>query len=531
MTKLLHGPRSPFTTHGSGRTVSWLLDWRAGARGDRTFFVWEPFDAAPATWTYGRFAETVARVAGGLRERGVKPGDSVLIHLENRPEFLLAWFACARLGAVAVCTNTRSAPDEVAYYVDHSDIVLAITQPSLAQAVAAALPAAAPLFVTVEAGERPGHAEAFDRLLQADPVAAAPVSDLTAAGIQYTSGSTGRPKAVVWTHANCLWGAKVNAAHEGLVEDDVQLVFAPLFHTNAQAYSVLASLWAGSSFVLQPKFSSSRYWDASVRNRCTFGSHLYFTLRALSGIEPPEDHSYRLWGTGMSGHPVATRLGVRTIGWWGMTETISHPIIGDIQTPDTPGTIGRPAPEYEIAVLRDDGDPVEPGETGDLLVRGTAGVSIFAGYLHDEAATAAAFDEQGWFRSGDRVTVHPDGCISFADRTKDMLKIAGENVAASEIERVVASVSGVAEVAVVGAPDPMRDEAPVAFVVMRKGHGDPVAAVLAACREKLADFKVPREVRVVSELPRATLEKVAKHKLRDILREEAASEKAAVDGA
>jgi crotonobetaine/carnitine-CoA ligase len=158
-------------------------------------------------------------------------------------------------------------------------------------------------------------------------------------------------------------------------------------------------------------------------------------------------------------------------------------------------------------------------------------VSIFAGYLHDEAATAAAFDEQGWFRSGDRVTVHPDGCISFADRTKDMLKIAGENVAASEIERVVASVSGVAEVAVVGAPDPMRDEAPVAFVVMRKGHGDPVAAVLAACREKLADFKVPREVRVVSELPRATLEKVAKHKLRDILREEAASEKAAVDGA
>lgn len=528
--KLLHGPRSPFTTHGSGRGVPWLLDLRARDRGGKPFIIWEPFEGEPSVWTYARFAEGVARVAGGLAARGVKPGDRVLIHLENRPEFLLAWFACVHLGAVAVCTNTRSAADEVAYYVAHSEVVLAITQPSLAQVVAAALPASAPLLVTSD-GERPERAHAFEALLASEPAPMVPVSDLAPASIQYTSGTTGRPKAVVWTHANCLWGGKANSAHEALTEADIQLVFAPLFHTNAQAYGVLACLWAGASLVLQPRFSSSRFWDVSVRNRCTFGSQLYFSLRALSGTEAPPDHAYRLWATGHSGHPVATRMGVPTIGWWGMTETISHPIIGDTQVPTTPGAIGRPASEYEVAVLREDGAPVEPGETGDLLVRGVMGVSIFAGYLHDEAATADSFDERGWFKTGDRVTVHPDGCISFSERSKDMLKIGAENVAASEIERVVAAVPGVAEVAVVAAPDPMLDEVPVAFVVMREGHGDPEAAVIAACRENLADFKVPRAVRVVSEMPRATLEKVAKHKLRQILREEAAAKtKAPVAG-
>lgn len=504
---------SPATAFGAGRSLPWLLAARVHDRPERTFFIWEPFDGPAETWSYARFGAEVARVAGGLARRGVAKGDPVLIHLDNCPEFLLAWFACAHLGAVAVSTNTRSSADEVAYFVSHCGARIAITQPSLLSTVEAAMPRDGKLLVVGYFGE-----SGFARLLDEAPASPCVVSAFDPLSIQYTSGTTGRPKAVAWTHANALWGGKVNAAHEGLTEQDVTLVFPPLFHTNAQAYSVLATLWVGGSFVLQPRFSSSRFWDVSLRNRCTFASQLYFTLRALAGMDAPDEHFYRLWGTGICDHPIALdRFGIATIGWWGMTETISHPIIGDTMVPNMPRTIGRAAPEYEVAVLDGEGRPCTPGQTGDLLVKGIAGVSLFAGYLHDAEATAAAFDENGWFRTGDRITVTDDGSMIFADRAKDMLKVGAENVAASEIERVVMAVAGVREVAVVAKSDPMLDEVPVAFVIADRSAVTE-DAILDACRDKLADFKVPREIYFVDDLPRATLGKVAKQQLRDTLR-------------
>jgi crotonobetaine/carnitine-CoA ligase len=163
-----------------------------------------------------------------------------------------------------------------------------------------------------------------------------------------------------------------------------------------------------------------------------------------------------------------------------------------------------------------------------LRVLGVPGLSLFKEYLNNPKATADSFDEMGWFITGDRVTLHEDGFLSFADRDKDMLKVGGENVGASEIERVILSVGGVREAAVVGRRHEMLDEVPVAFVLP---DGDPPTAsddlverVLSACRRHLADFKVPREVRLVDSLPRSTLEKVAKAELRRRLTERAAGQ-------
>lgn len=505
--------RSPATAFGAGRSLSWLLEARVRDRPNHIFFVWEPFEGAAETWTYARFSSEVARVAHGMRRRGIGHGDPVVIHLDNRPEFLLCWFACAHLGAVAVSTNTRSSPDEMRYFARHCGAQLFITQRSLAALVAEAAPSGADLVVVDDPQSGHGFAELISDV--AEPVH--PVDALDPLSIQYTSGTTGRPKAVIWTHANALWGGKMNAMHEGLTERDISLVFPPLFHTNAQAYLVLSTLWAGATFILQPKFSVSRFWDVSLRNRCTFASQLYFSLRALSTVEAPKRHHYRLWGTGICDHPIAANFGVPTIGWWGMTETISHPIIGDCTVPNRAQTIGRAATGYEVAVMQETGAPAKAGETGDLFVRGIAGISLFAGYLHDPDATANAFDADGWFATGDRITVTDEGSMIFADRKKDMLKVGAENVAASEIERVIAGIKGVREVAVVGKPDAMLDEVPVAFVVAEAGEDDLERLILAECGQKLADFKIPREVRFLDDMPRSTLEKIAKQKLRETL--------------
>ncbi len=513
---------------GSGRTIAWLLEVRAANRSAHPLLVWEPFTGVGRTWTYAEFTHDVAAIGGGLRRRGVGAGDLVLLHLDNCPEFVLTWFACAWIGAVAVCTNTRSSQDEISYFGSHSGASVVVTQPSLARRATNAIPDARAVFVTdhnageaVAASDRPARSDRFATLLDGEPGPAHRVGTLDPVLVLYTSGTTGRPKAATWSNANTMWAAKVNGAHSGLGPGDVTQVYLPLFHTNAQSYSILPTLWAGGTAVLQPRFSASRFWDVAQKHGCTFASQINFALRALGTRDVPERHTFTRWGAAISGHPLEKLFNVPTFGWYGMTETVAAPIVGDLLLPSRPGTIGRAASQYEIAVLGSDGSPVGIGETGDLRVRGVCGISLFSGYLHDEAATRAAFDEQGWLITGDRVTVYEDGSISYADRSKDMLRVGGENVAASEIERVILSVAGVAEAAVVGAPDAMLDEVPVAFVVALPdwaGGSTLADAVLAACRRELADFKIPREVRILEELPRATLEKVAKHELRKLLR-------------
>lgn len=509
----------------AGQDFNWLLASRAERSPHRLFLAWEPFESSPRQWTYAQFYGWVGQIAAGLRIRGLREGDRLLLHLDNCPEFLAVWCACAELGVLVVTTNTRSSADEVAYFASHGRCTVAVTQPSLASrlpetglrwvAIVAAtdesMPCAAP-WPTLAWSELEKHDAPASRPLPArDP--ARPLC------VMYTSGTTSRPKGVVYTHGNVLWAARINATQEALRPDDVHHVVLPLFHTNALSYSFLPTLWAGGTVVLQPRFSVSRYWEVALRHRTTWASLVPFCFRALQSAPIPPAHSLRCFGTGTADAPYARAFGVPVFSWYGMTETVGHPVVGLHDLPNTPGTIGRPSPYYEVRVLDEHGQPTPAGAIGDLRVRGWRGVSLFAGYLDDEDATAAAFDEDGYFITGDRVSVLPDGSLQFAEREKDMLKVGGENVASSEIERVLASVAGVTEVAVVGQPHPMLDEVPVAFVtvdpLLKESQRTALAeTALQACRSRLADFKVPTAVMVLDEFPRGTLEKISKRELR-----------------
>ena len=509
----------------AGLDVGRLLLHRARTHGRRTILTWAPFGRRPKSWSYASFAEDVARLSSGLVGRGIAPGERVLIHLENAPEYLLSWHALARVGAVAVATNARASGEELAYFAAHSGVRAAITQPNLAALVQRACPAIEWLAVIDhDAGaepldaDRPPRETRFAALFADASKAPAPIGDGTRpAAIHYTSGSTARPKGVVWTHDNVLWGAQVSAGHERLTDTDRHLVTLPLFHVISGIYSAMASLWAGAGIVLQPRFSASEFWPASIRHRCTWASLVPFCTKALMREAVPERHWFRGWGHAVLDSAIEERFGVPLFGWWGMTEIITHGIVGDPGLPKRDGAIGRPAPEYGLAVLRDDGRPVEPGETGALRIRGTPGLSLFKEYLDDPAATAESFDEHGYFITGDLVTLHEDGMLSFSDRAKDMLKVGGENVSSAELERVILRVDGVREVAVVGKADPMRGQVPAAFVVPADMSETTAleAAINERCAAALSDFKLPRQIRFISRMPRTGgAAKISKPELR-----------------
>jgi carnitine-CoA ligase len=520
-------PVNPFES----MDIRTLLDTQAAGRGEHPFLIWEPLAGKAQRWSYSAFVDRVRRFAAGLCQRGVIAGDRIIVHLDNCPEGLIAWLGCAYSGAVPVTTNSKATPDDLAYFAQHSGAVAVITQPRFAEMVAAATPNVSWRAVTegIDAGiaeltpdgyvpfsEIDGLPEQLPLRLH-DPMAPF--------GIQYTSGTTARPKAVLWSHGNALWGGMKSAQHEELGPEDVHLTYLPLCNTNAQVYSVLASLWAGATVVLMPRFSASRFWPVSLRHKATWTSLVPFCMKALLNQPVPERHFYRRWGNAVCAPPFDQHFGVTTTGWWGMTETVTHGIVGGSLSANAPMSLGRPAAGYEIFVLDDDGKPVSLGEVGDLFVGGIRGVSLFLEYAGDPAATAAAFRPDGLFITGDRIKLGTDGCLYFADRTKDMLKVGGENVAASEIEAVIFAVEGVAEVAVVSMPHPMFDEVPAAFVLAAEACPEGLLErITDACAVGLADFKIPKLIRIVDTLPRATLEKVAKAELREQLLAELESE-------
>ncbi len=511
------------------KDVHWLIRSQAERHRDAPFLLWEPFSGPGETWTYASFYSEVRNVAAGLRDRGIGHGDFLLLHANNCPEFLLTWYACALLGAVVVTTNPRAAVGEMTYFIEHSGVKAAVVEQSyldlMAETGAGFAWMAAIATPETEGTALPDGVLPFASL-SGDGAALElePLDPMTRISVQYTSGTTSRPKGVVWTHANVLWGAQVGAAHNQLRSDDCAIVFTPLCHTNAMSWGHFPIVWSGSRMVLQPKFSASRFWPLAVEHKCTWGNVIPFAMQAVIAQGIPEQHSYRHWVVGAANiGDLESHLKLSIVGAWGMTETVTHGTWTPPQLPAPMRSMGMPAPEYEIRIVDDAGLPVAKGQTGNLKIRGKRGRALFLEYLNNPEATAASFDADGWFDTGDRVWQSEHGHLRFADRAKDMLKVGAENVAASEIESVIALVPGVGEVAVVGRPHPMLDEVPVAFVISPNPGPELAEAILAKCRHELAGFKVPVEVLFMDEFPRAELNKVAKKELREIARSEAAA--------
>lgn len=437
--------------------------------------------------TYRQLWDAAARVAGGLRNRGVERGDRVAIRLGNGADWVVAFFGTLLAGAVAVPVNTRFSDEEVAYVVGDSGA----------------------RFVFVTAEPLPdGEPFAADGLTPDDPAA-----------IFYTSGTTGFPKGAVTTHANFLSNCETcrRILVPGADAPIRTLVSVPLFHVTGCNSQLLVAVWLGGTTVVLPQFEVNAFLDAITAERID----VLTTVPAIYwlAVNQPRFADVDVSGVrslSYGGAPIAPELVGRIVtafpaarvgNGFGLTETSSVTSYLPHEHVDHADSVGFPAPVCDVRIASPSDDGV-----GELLVRGP---NVVAGYWNKPAETAAAFVD-GWLRTGDLARIDAEGRIYIVDRLKDMINRGGENVYCVEVENALAGAPGVFEAAVVGVPDDMMGEKVGAVLVPAPGATIDVAAVLAYLRERIAAFKVPQHVAVRSgPLPRNPGGKLLKRKIRE----------------
>lgn len=506
---------SAFLTTVGQRTVLDVL--RTGARQcpDRELLVFDDLDRGSVSYTWDEVLTRSTGVAAFLTRNAITEGDRVHVHLTNRPEFIFIWFGCSMIGATILPTNINAASQEIRYILDHSRAQISIVEKDTRTNLDIAVNGSPTHRVFDCSQLQP--AEKVDRTILGD-FDITPGLDL---GLLYTSGTTSQPKGVRVTQANYVYAGEVVARNLRLTPDDRVLTVLPLFHANAQYYTIMGSLVARATIVLASRFSARQMLQQVAVHDVTVASLFATPIRMILRHSPQQtwrEHKLRavLFAQNLTEDEHAEwqrSIGAPLLQLYGMTETIGPPLMNPIEDARS-DTLGRVSLGYTCRVVGEDGSAAVAGTTGELHVHGIPGVSLMRGYLDDDSATNAAIAD-GWLRTGDLVRIERGGYLSFVDRQKEMIKISGENVAASEVEHVLRSHPQVRAAAVFGLPDPVHEERLVATVVAEPAGPLPDAQQLRTwCAERLAKFRVPSEIDFVQELPVTAVGKVQKHVLR-----------------
>ncbi|MDQ6523926.1 AMP-binding protein [Nocardioides sp. LHD-245] len=506
------------------RTMRDLLDERAERYGDKPFIVFEDKDGAVRETSYAGFRVRVDQVAAGLTDLGVEQGDRVAVHLANCPEILEVWFALGTLGAVMVPSNTANTPAELEYVLDFSGAVAVVTQPSFLDTVAEAADRVPSVRwrILARTDEPAAGTVMLEELVTTSTVAPRPAVDSEdVVQMLFTSGTTARPKGVLLTHANALHGGERES--RGLLLDDTDrcLTSLPVFHVNAQVITVLSSLTVGGTCILLEEFRATKYWDQVRRHRATQTSLVSMQVRTL--LAQPERHTdrdhtlrrtfYALNISAEEKDAFQDRYGVELINAYGLSEAMTLATLAPVFGPKKWPSIGKPLVGRTVRLVDPDGRDVPVGSVGEIVIQGVPGRTLMKGYYNNPEATARALrDGELW--TGDNAYADADGYLYWFDRRADMIKRGGENISTAEVEAVLVEHPSIAEVAVIGVPDPLRDEAVKAVVVPVAGAALSAEDVREHCVGRLASFKVPTIVEIRDALPKTSIGKVAKGELR-----------------
>ena len=486
-------------------------------------------------FTYRELDREVNRAARLLCSLNVARGDRVSLLLTNSVEYLIFYFACFKIGAWAGPVNALLKPREIEFIINNSEAATVVTQSDLLAALSEARARSASLrnvIVVEDSGRwavaRDDHAAENDRprasnasLKDGDQgPPAARLSRDDEALIIYTSGTTGKPKGVLLTHGNMLVNAQQIAEWLGLTEEDRALMIMPLFHVNALMTTGLAALWVGASIVLAPRFSASRHWETVAQYGVTYFGSVATMLSLLNhtypdGVPRGLDTS-RLRFALCGSAPVPVEVMKRfeslfhcpVIEGYGLSESTCRSTFNPTDERRRIGSIGLPIGNE--ARIVDDGDQeLGPRQIGEIVLRGA---NIMKGYYRDEAATRDAF-RTGWFHTGDLGYRDEDGFFYIVDRKSDMIIRGGENIYPREIDEVLYQHPNIKDAATIGIPDALYGEEVKSFVVLREGRSATEAEILEFCRARLADFKCPKSIEFLDDIPKGPTGKLLKREL------------------
>jgi acyl-CoA synthetase (AMP-forming)/AMP-acid ligase II len=500
--------------------VNWfgVLAHHASRSPDRAITVFEG-----TAVTYAEMAAAAAALAGGLKERGVGQGDVVGLLSYNCPEFLETVFAANYLGAIAMPINWRLAAPEVRYILQHSQSRALICDRSLVGLAgqATAEMETALIRSCISATSVDGWVSLAEVKADAAPASQVAADPDDVHRLMYTSGTTGRPKGVMITHANLAWKNLAHLVEFGFTGADLGLACGPLYHVGALDLTTTSLIAAGATTIIHRTFDAVAVVDELERSGVStvwLAPAMVNAIMSLPDIEDRDLSSVRVIINGGEKMPIPLIERIQRAfpsAWfadaYGLTETVSGDTFLDRHSIVTKlGSVGRPCLHLELEIWDGQGQPVAAGERGEIVMRGP---KVFKGYWRDPEATAQAFSG-GWFHTGDIGVRDDDGYLFIVDRLKDMILSGGENVAGSEVERVLYEHTAVLEAAVVGRPDDRWGEVPAAFVVLRPGRTASADELIEHCRGQLARFKVPRHVTFLDALPRNPSGKVLKRDLR-----------------
>jgi long-chain acyl-CoA synthetase len=498
--------------------LSIVLETGAASQPERTAVI-----ADGRRLSYAELDAAARCCASGLVRLGVRPGDKVAVMLRNVPEFVIAYFGALKAGACVVPVNTMLKAAEIAYQLEDSDAALCIVEESL-------LPEAQQAFAGVEAcnhlvvvGKQvPRPCQSFTQMLetgQPDFDTVQTRSDDSAV-ILYTAGSMGRPKGAELSHFNMFFNAALTADRLcGITAEDIALAVLPLFHSFGQTCVMNATLYAGGTLTMQPRFDTDRVLQTIQRDRVTLllgVPTMYWYLQHYPGAEKYDWSSLRLCCSG--GAALSTELmqefqeryGLSIFQGYGLSETSPVACFNLPVQPPRPASIGKPIYGVQMRIVDERDNELPPGEVGEIMIRGH---NVMKGYYKRPGPTAEAM-RGGWFHSGDLGRKDNDGYFFVVDRKKDLIIRGGLNIYPREVEAVLLAHPAVTEAAVVGIPDEVMGEEIKAFVVLESDETVDTEDLIEYARGRLAAYKYPRYIEFRTDLPKDAAGKVIKRQLR-----------------
>ena len=498
--------------------ISELLANRVAVSPNKPFLFSE---ADGRQFTYAEFARAVDATARLLASQDIHKGDVVSLLMANSAEYIIAYFACWKLGALAGPVNSLLKEHETAFVMNNSEAKAALVHSEFRERIEnirGDLPDLKAIITFDDYAEATREIAGFTGLSPAGtPEACAPDDD---AIIIYTSGTTGKPKGCLLTHGNIISNARQISEWLHFTPADRLLTIMPLFHMNAVSVTTMSALYAGGSTVISPRFSASQFWkiisDYQITSFGSVATMLSILLNTYPDGVPGNLQAEQLRFAMCGSAPVPAEVMKKfeetfncpVIEGYGLSESTCRSTFNPPDERRRAGSCGLPIGN-EMKVVDDDDNEVPRGELGEIVLRGE---NILKGYFKNPDATERAF-RGGWFHTGDVGYQDKEGFFYIVDRKSDMIIRGGENIYPREIDEVLYQHPAVAAAATIGVPDQLYGEEVAAFIVLKEGKQATEDELIAHCKSELADYKCPKTIRIVKDIPKGPTGKLLKREL------------------